>query len=371
MQVMMRFVDLEKRMQMHGEEIRHAVEDVVNSGWYLLGNELRLFEEAYAQYVGTRFCIGVGNGLDALTLIYRAYIEMGFLHSGDEVIVPANTYIASILAISENGLVPRLVEPSPETFQIDDKKIEECITDKTKSILLVHLYGRCAYTDRVGALTRKYGLLLVEDNAQAHGCRFGTQLTGSLGQAAGHSFYPTKNLGALGDAGAVTTNDPALADCLIMLRNYGSSRKYVFDCRGRNSRMDEIQAAVLRVRLKYLDEDNSRRRDIAEYYHRHIHNPFVTLPLPTSGEDNVWHQYPLLCEDRDRLQDYLAQQGIETQVHYPIPPHQQRCYAEWAHCSLPVTEYIHQHELSLPIGPELTNDEVAAVAEAISGFKLI
>ena len=220
-------------------------------------------------------------------------------------------------------------------------------------------------------MTRKYGLLLVEDNAQAHGCRFGTLLTGSLGQAAGHSFYPTKNLGALGDAGAVTTNDQALADCLIMLRNYGSSRKYVFDCKGRNSRMDEIQAAVLRVRLRYLDEDNRRRRDIAEYYHRHIHNPFVTLPLSTSGEDNVWHQYPLLCEDRDCLQDYLAQQGIETQVHYPIPPHQQKCYAEWAHCSLPVTEYIHQHELSLPIGPELTNDEVAAVAEAISGFKLI
>lgn len=362
---MIKSVDLEKRMQMHEDEIRHAVNRVVDSGWYLLGNELKQFEEEYAQYIGTRFCVGVGNGLDALTLIYRAYIDMGRMAPGDEVLVPANTYIASILAITENGLVPRLVEPSLDTFQIDDRRIEECITDKTKSILVVHLYGRCAYTKTINVLAKRYGLLVVEDNAQGHGCRFGEHRTGSLGDAAGHSFYPTKNLGALGDAGAVTTDDKALADYLMMLRNYGSSRKYVFDTKGRNSRMDEIQAAVLRVRLKYLDEDNQKRREIARYYQQHIHHPHITLPLWTPGEENVWHQYPVLCDDRDRLQRHLMEQGIETQIHYPIPPHQQRCYSEWAGLSLPVTSYIHQHELSLPIGPELSLADAAAVVKAI------
>ena len=259
---MIKFVDLEKRMQMHSEEIHQAVNRVVDSGWYLLGNELKQFEEEYAAYIGTQYCIGVGNGLDALTIIYRAYIEMGMMKPGDEVIVPANTYIASILAISENGLVPILVEPSVVSMQIDEKRIEQHITNKTKSILLVHLYGRCAYTEHIEMLAQKYGLIIVEDNAQAHGCRFGKRKTGSLGHAAGHSFYPTKNLGAMGDAGAVTTNDRMLADCVAMLRNYGSSQKNVFDVKGRNSRMDELQAALLRVRLKYLDDDNFKRREI-------------------------------------------------------------------------------------------------------------
>ena len=367
---MIEYLSLERINAMHGDEIQEAVRRVVKSGWYLRGESVRQFEHDFSQYVGSRHCIGVANGLDALTLILRAYMEMGVMSEGDEVIVPANTYIASILAITENRLRPVLVEPRIDTFQIDDEKIEQAITKRTRAIMIVHLYGNQAYTEKIGDICQRHGLALIEDCAQAHGLKRITRHL-SIPSASAYSFYPGKNLGALGDAGAVTTDDDALADIVRALGNYGSSEKYVFRYKGRNSRMDEIQAAVLRVRLRYLDEDNRRRRDIAEYYHRHIHNPYVTLPLSTSGEDNVWHQYPLLCEDRDRLQDYLAQQGIETQVHYPIPPHQQKCYTEWAHYSLPVTEYIHQHELSLPIGQELTNDEVAAVAEAISGFKLI
>ena len=366
---MIRFVNLEKRMRMHDEEIHQAVCRVVDSGWYLLGDELRHFEEEYAQFVGSKYCVGVSNGLDALTLIYRAYIQMGLMAPGDEVIVPANTYIASILAISENGLVPVLVEPSPVTMQIDDNLIEEAITAKTRSILIVHLYGRCAFTQRIGELARKYGLKLVEDNAQAHGCRFGQQTTGALGDASGHSFYPTKNLGAMGDAGAVTTDDHTLAENIRMLRNYGSARKYEFSVMGRNCRMDELQAAVLRVRLKYLDEDNERRRNIAQCYDQHIQNPLVCKPQFSPGGENVWHQYPVLCAERDRLRQYLFDHGVETEVHYPIPPHHQQCYRQWADMSLPVTERIHQQEVSLPIGPELTTQEAVEVAQAINQFR--
>ncbi len=356
-------------MRMHDEEIHRAVNGVVDSGWFLLGNELKLFESDYARFVGSKYCIGVGNGLDALTLIYRAYIEMGLMAPGDEVIVPANTYIASILAISENGLVPRLVEPSLETLQIDESRIEEAITARTRSILVVHLYGRCAYTHLIGTIAEKYGLKLIEDNAQAHGCLFGGTRTGALGHAAGHSFYPTKNLGALGDAGAVTTDDKDLAECVAKMRNYGSSRKYFFDTKGRNSRMDEIQAAVLRVRLKYLDEDNARRREIAACYDRNIHCPEVVLPPFTDSGMNVWHQYPILCAQRDRLQEFLRNHGVETQIHYPIPPHRQQCYGELADLVLPATELIHKQELSLPIGPELSIEEAGTVAQTINGFK--
>ena len=381
---MIPFVSLELRTRLHAEEINKAVAEVVNSGWYLLGRQLKQFEQDYAEFIGTRHCIGVSNGLDAITLIYRAYIEMGWMQPGDEVIVPANTYIASILGITENGLKPKLVEPDLRTLLMDPKLIERHITSKTKSILMVHLYGRCAWSKTVQDVCQQYGLLLVEDNAQAHGCRCEAGRTGALGDAAAHSFYPTKNLGAFGDAGAVTTNDGQLAEVLQALRNYGSSRKYVFDYKGRNCRMDEIQAAVLGVKLKYLDEENEKRRKIAALYDEQISSPFITLPDQMSDESNVWHLFPVLCGGkdsindcdgnaisiRDRLHDFLLAEGVETQVHYPIPPHRQRCYDEFSSLSLPITEYIHAAELSLPIGPELSLDDAALVADTINRFSL-
>ncbi len=365
---MVEFINLAKRTQIYQDEIHEAVDEVLASGWYVLGRQLKLFEEEYARYIGTESCVGVGNGLDALTLIYRAYIEMGLMKPGDEVIVPANTYIASILAITENYLVPVFAEPDPDTLQIDEHAIEQLITPRTRSVLIVHLYGRCAYTDGIGQICRQYGLKLVEDNAQAHGCCFFQTRTGALGDAAGHSFYPTKNLGAAGDAGAVTTNDADLAEMVRMLRNYGSVRKYVFDAKGRNSRMDEIQAAILRVKLRHLDEDNSRRRVIACYYDTHIDNAFVRRPSLHPLESNVWHIYPVMCGRRDELLEFMARSGVETQVHYPVPPHRQRGMREYAGLSLPITDRIHAQELSLPIGPELTDEEVDQVVKAVNEF---
>lgn len=363
---MIKFLDLQKVTSKYADEIHDAVRRVVDSGWYLLGNEVKQFEQAYSQYIGTRHCVGVGNGLDALTLIYRAYMEMGVMKAGDEVIVPANTYIASILAITENGLVPVLVEPNPDTLQIDDSLIEAAVTERTKSILLVHLYGRCAYTQHIGELCEKYGLKLVEDNAQAHGCRFEGHHTGSLGDAAGHSFYPGKNLGALGDAGAVTTDDEQLADTIRALANYGSQRKYVFKYKGRNSRMDEIQAAVLGVKLKHLDADNAHRQQLAHYYDEHLSHPLVRLPQRMPDENNVYHIFPIFCRKREELQQYLAQNDVQTLIHYPIPPHQQECYREWASKSLPVTEQIHREELSLPISQVMTMEEAQRVVRIIN-----
>jgi len=367
--MMIQYISLQQRTKRRQEEIQAALSRVASSGWYLLGPELRQFEAEYARYVQTDCCVGVGNGLDALTLIYRAYIEMGLMQPGDEVIVPANTYIASILAITENRLVPVLVEPDRATLQIDDKLIERHVTPRTKSVMIVHLYGRCAYTERIGELCQAYGLKLVEDNAQAHGCRFGDRMTGSLGHAAGHSFYPTKNLGALGDAGAVTTNDCQLAETVAALRNYGSGRKYVFGRLGRNSRMDEIQAAVLRVGLRHLEDDNAIRRSLAETYNTLICHPDVSLPAMMPAGQNVWHVFPVFARDRDRLSEHLLQHGVEAQVHYPIPPHQQACLHEYHAMHLPITEYIHQHELSLPIGPELTVQQAEMVASAINSFR--
>lgn len=367
---MVKFLDLQQVTALHGGEIRDAVRRVVDSGWYLLGREVAGFEADYASYVGTKHCVGVANGLDALTLIYRAYIELGLMRPADEVIVPANTYIASILALTENGLVPVLVEPRLDTLQMDDRLIEQALTPRTRSVLIVHLYGRCAYTDRMGDICRQHGLLLVEDNAQAHGCRYADgRRTGTLSHAAGHSFYPGKNLGALGDGGAVTTDDGQLAECVRSLANYGSSRKYVFPYRGRNSRLDELQAAVLRAKLRYLDADNARRRAVATHYCAHISNPQVRLPLQPDGERNVFHIFPVLCSRRDELQQHLAAQGIETLIHYPIPPHRQACYAEWNHLSLPLTEQIHREELSLPMSPAMSPDQVAEVVEAVEGFE--
>ena len=288
---------------------------------------------------------------------------------GDEVIVPANTYIASILAITENGLTPVLVEPDINTYQLDGTKIEAAITSRTKAILLVHLYGQCAYTDVIGGLCEKYNLKLVEDNAQAHGCRFmGGARTGSIGHAAGHSFYPGKNLGALGDGGAVTTNDEQLAECVRALANYGSTRKYVFKYIGRNSRLDEIQAAVLNVKLKYLDEDTERRREVARYYIDNITNPAVILPQIQDWQAHVFHLFPVRCARRDELQKFLADNGVQTVIHYPIPPHLQECYKEWNSWSFPITEQIHNEELSLPMSSVLTVEELQKVVSIINQF---
>jgi dTDP-4-amino-4,6-dideoxygalactose transaminase len=381
---MIKFLDLKRVNQQYADEIEQAVRRVVSSGWYLQGEANAAFEEHYAEYIGTQHCVGVGNGLDALTLIYRAYIEMGVMQAGDEVIVPANTYIASILAITENGLKPVLVEPDIDTLEIDDSLIEQHITPRTRSIMIVHLYGRCAFTERIGQLCKKYKLKLVEDNAQAHGCRYigaGDGMaeeraekdsgirTGSLGDAAGHSFYPTKNLGALGDAGAVTTDDKELADCIRALANYGSAKKYVFEYKGRNSRMDEIQAAVLDVKLRHLDSDNQRRQQIAQYYYDHLDTPLVRLPRKSADSQHVYHIFPILCSRRDQLQQHLRQQGIETMVHYPIPPHQQSCYQEWRGLSLPITEQIHREELSLPISPVSTIQEMQEIVQQINRFQ--
>ena len=363
------FLSLKDVTALHGAEISEAVNRVVNGGWYLQGKENERFEADYAGFIGTKHCIGCANGLDALIWIFRAYIELGIMQPGDEVIVPANTYIATILAITENGLKPVLVEPRLNTLEIDDDLIEERINDKTKAICIVHLYGRNAYTEKIGQLCKKYNLKLVEDNAQAHGCKYTDgRFTGSIGDAAGHSFYPGKNLGALGDGGAVTTNDPELAAAVRALANYGSQKKYVFKYTGRNSRLDEIQAAVLDVKLKYLVEDNAHRKEVAHYYYEHISNPLIKLPDLIPDEQNVYHLFPVFCEKRDELHDYLEANGVGTVIHYPIPPHKQECYKEWESMSLPQTEYIADHELSLPIGPSIKKDEVAKVVALINAF---
>lgn len=364
------FLSLKDVTALHGDEINAAVTRVVNSGWYLQGKENERFESDYAKFIGTKYAIGCANGLDALIWIFRAYKELGVMQDGDEVIVPANTYIATILAITENNLKPILVEPKLNTLEIDDDKIEERITSKTKAICIVHLYGRCAFTEKIGALCKKYDLKLIEDNAQAHGCLYSDgRMTGSIGDVAGHSFYPGKNLGALGDGGAVTTNDKVLADTVRTLANYGSSKKYVFKYTGRNSRLDEIQAAVLDVKLKYLVVDNAHRKLVANYYYDHIKHPLITLPDRLPDNQNVYHLFPILCEKRDTLHDYLEKNGVGTIIHYPIAPHKQECYKEWNGMTLPITEYIADHELSLPIGPTITLDEADYVVDLINRFE--
>ena len=371
---MIPFLSLKDVTAQHGAEIEDAVLRVVRSGWYLQGEENRRFEDNYAKFIGTDYCIGCANGLDALIWIFRAYIEMGVMKPGDEVIVPANTYIATILAITENGLKPVLVEPKLNTLEIDDDLIEAAITQKTKAICIVHLYGRNAYTDKIGALCKKYDLKLVEDNAQAHGCKHTDgRVTGSIGDAAGHSFYPGKNLGALGDGGAVTTNDSELAAAVRALANYGSQKKYVFKYCGRNSRLDEIHAAVLDVKLKYLNEDNAHRQQMAKLYYEGIKNPLITLPDRFDDAQNVYHLFPIFCERRDELQAYLKDNGVGTVIHYPIPPFKQECYEKevWniPQLSLPITEKIHNTELSLPIGPTIEEEEVAIIIETLNNWK--
>jgi dTDP-4-amino-4,6-dideoxygalactose transaminase len=363
---MIKYLDLKRINDCHDMELRQAIDEVLQSGWYLKGEATHLFEQHYADFIGTKYCIGCANGLDALTLIFRAYKEMGIMRDGDEVIVPANTFIASILAITDNNLVPVMVEPDIKTLEIDDRLIEQAITMRTRAIMIVHLYGRCAYTDKIGELCKRYNLRLIEDNAQAHGCTFGNRKTGSLGDAAGHSFYPGKNLGALGDAGAVTTNVEELARVIAALGNYGSHQKYVHDYTGRNSRIDELQAAMLDVKLKYLDTENQRRKQIASIYINKVKNPLIYIPQ--SERDCVWHIFPVFCERRDELKQYLGSHGVETQIHYPIPPHMQHCYSRWNCISLPVTERLSREELSLPCHQMMTDKDAEMIAEIINLF---
>lgn len=353
------------------QDILDAIHQVVESGWYLQGKANQQFAEAYALYIGTQYCIPCGNGLDALKLMLRGEMELGRLHEGDEIIVPANTYIATILAITECRLNPILVEPRWETLQIDDRLLHQVLTPRTKAVMTVHLYGRCAMTEAIERFCQQHNLLLFEDNAQAHGCMYGNRKTGSLGNAAAHSFYPGKNLGALGDAGAVTTDDHELAEVVRALGNYGSSRKYVFPYVGTNSRMDEMQAAVLTAKLRHLDLLNEARRQRAKEYLSLINNPKVMVPhqMYDDWSRNVVHIFPVFCEKRDELQTYLSQHGIGTMIHYPIPPHQQACYKSWNKLSLPITERIHQQELSLPCHQMMTSEETKYIAETINSFQ--
>ena len=369
---MIKFLDLQKINLAYQQEIEERLLNTFRSGWYLLGSEVSRFEENLAGYIGSKHAIGVANGLDALRLILRAYIEMGVMQRGDEIIVPANTYIASILAISDNGLVPVLVEPDMETYNIDISKIEEKITSKTKGILIVHLYGRVCWSEKLKSIANRNHLKIIEDNAQAIGAEWNGSKTGNLGEAAGCSFYPGKNLGALGDAGAVCTNDDELALTVRTLANYGSGKKYVFDYQGLNSRLDEIQAAVLDVKLKYIDADNANRREVAKYYCENIKHPDIILPplnSPFRGlGGHVFHLFVIRTSQRDELQQYLTDNGVQTLIHYPIPPHKQKAYAAWNNLSFPITEKIHNEVLSLPISPVMSDEEVSKVVEVINAF---
>jgi dTDP-4-amino-4,6-dideoxygalactose transaminase len=392
-----KFLDIQKITKSFEPELSRAIERVVKRGWFLLGEEIGSFEREFAAYIGTKHCIGVANGLDALRLIIKAYIEMGVMQEGDEVIVPANTYIASILALTDNRIKPVLVEPDFLTYNLDILLVEKHITPRTRAILVVHLYGRTCWSQELEEIAKKYDLKIIEDNAQAVGAStsFGVnevseegiknktlssgqktvnqlRRTGSLGDAAGHSFYPGKNLGALGDGGAVTTNDEKLALVIRSLANYGSVQKYVHEYKGLNSRLDEIQAAVLRLKLPHLDLDNQRRREIVSYYLENIKHPDIVLPSiqhPASVNlEHVWHLFVIRYPQRERLQQYLTDHGVQTLIHYPIPPHKQKAYKEWNGFSFPVTEQIHREVLSLPISPVMPEGQVIKVVEVINNM---
>jgi dTDP-4-amino-4,6-dideoxygalactose transaminase len=359
------FLDLKAINSRHKTEIQEAISGVIDSGWYILGEAVKQFEEAFVTYCGTKHCIGVANGLDALILILRAY---GY-GPGDEIIVPANTYIASILAISAVGATPVLVEPDLKTYLINTASIEEKITKNTKAILLVHLYGQACPMDEINNIANKYNLKIIEDSAQAHGAIYKDTRVGNLGDASAFSFYPGKNLGALGDGGAVTTNDDKLAETLRALRNYGSHKKYENLYKGMNSRLDELQAPILSVKLKYLDVDNQKRREISQTYRKEINNPQIILPsVYGSEESHVWHLFVVRTIKREKLQKYLLDNGVQTVIHYPIPPHKQQAYREWNHLEFPITEQIHEEVLSLPISPVMSGDEIHKVIEVINTF---
>lgn len=363
------FLDLKAINAQYEDELKIACSRVIDSGWYIQGKESESFENEFANYCGVKHAIGVANGLDALILIFRAYIELGVMSEGDEVIVPANTYIASILALSANGLVPVLVEPCLDTYNIDPQKIEEKITLKTKAILAVHLYGQIAQMDAINDIADQHNLKVVEDSAQAHGAYMGVKRSGNLGNASGFSFYPGKNLGALGDGGAVTTNDDELARVIRALGNYGGEKKYENIYKGVNSRLDEIQAAMLRVKLHYLDSEIQKRREIANYYLENIYNENIILPKLTDPKKHVWHLFVVRSKKRDELQKYLNVNGIQTLIHYPIPPHKQRAYKELEKFNLERTELIHNEVLSIPMSPVLTSDEYVYVVKVLNDFK--
>lgn len=362
------FLDLKAINLQHREELLEACAKVLDSGWYIGGSALQQFEQEFATYCGTEHCIGVANGLDALVLTLRAWKELGKLREGDEVIVPANTYIASILAITENRLRPILVEPDEQTCNLSPAGLEAAITSKTKAVLPVHLYGQIADMPAILDIARRRNLLVLEDSAQAHGASIGGRRAGNWGDASGFSFYPGKNLGALGDAGAVATNDGDLAHTLRALRNYGSHEKYKNLYQGVNSRLDEIQAAMLSVKLRYLDASTARRRAIARMYLDGISNPCIQLPAPPEAEHHVWHLFVIRCRQRQALQNHLAADGIQTMIHYPVPPHRQAAYGELAGLSLPLTEKLHREALSLPMGPTLSSDDASKIIASCNTF---
>jgi len=365
---MIKFLDLQKINAQYADELKSVVSSVIDSGWYILGREVESFEKNFATYCGVKHCIGVANGLDALTLIIRAYKELGVFKDGDEIIVPANTYIASILSISENNLKPVLVEPNIHTYNLNVDLVEEKIAKRTKAILPVHLYGQAVQTDNIEKLARKYNLKIIEDTAQAQGAWFKDKKTGNLGDASGFSFYPGKNLGALGDAGAVTTNDDALAEMIRAIRNYGSKIKYENLIKGVNSRLDEIQAAVLNVKLKYLDSENAVRQKIAAKYLNGITNSKITLPTIQENCGHVWHLFVIRINDRAEFQDYMTKNQIQTLIHYPIAPHRQKAYSEFSEQSYPITEQIHSEVISLPISPVMTGAEVEQVIKVCNAY---
>jgi len=369
-----KFLDLQKINLLHQKEIEDTITDVLNSGWYILGKSVENFERNFANYCGVGNVIGVGNGLDALTLILKGYKELGMLKDSDEILVPSNTYIASILSISHNNLKPVMIEPELETFNMDWRNIEENITEKTKAVMVVHLYGRIADMDNIHKISKKYRLLLIEDSAQSVGVKSIHSIpVESLSNAAGYSFYPGKNLGALGDGGAVSTNNDDLADIIRALRNYGSEKKYFNRFKGINSRLDEIQAAILDVKLNYLDTENQRRREIAKIYYENIRNNKIILPAFNingilNNYSHNWHLFVIRCKERDFLKDYLMRNNIETVIHYPIPPHKQLAYSEWNNLSYPISERIHNEVLSLPMNPVLTDEEIMHIIRVINKF---
>lgn len=370
-----KFLDLQKINAQYAAELKQAAADVIDSGWFLTGERVASFEKNLAQFNNSKHIIGVANGLDALRLILKAYIDMGIMQEGDEVIVPANTYIASLLAISDNRLVPVLVEPNIQSYNLDIDLIQQAITPKTKAIMVVHLYGQVCWNDKLVEIAKSNNLKIIEDNAQAIGAIYNGTKTGNLGDAAGFSFYPGKNLGALGDAGAVSTNDDQLAERVRALGNYGSKKKYVNEFQGLNSRLDELQAAFLDVKLKYIDTENQYRRQIAQRYLSEINNPNIILPVPVAtqfspaeNKEHVWHLFVIRCEKRDALQNYLAEKGIQTLIHYPIPPNKQLAYKELNHLDFPITNTIHDQVLSLPISPVVTDEEVSMVIQALNSF---
>ena len=365
---MIKFLDLKKINSQYDQELKIAANQVIDSGWYLMGKELETFEKKYANFCKVKFALGVANGLDALRLIFRAYIELGIMNKGDEIIVPANTYIASVLAITDNDLTPVFVEPNLETYNLNSNKIVAAITDKTKAILTVHLYGQNSIDDQMLEICSSHNLKLIEDSAQSHGAKWNNKISGGIGDAAGHSFYPGKNLGALGDAGAVTTNDKDLARTISALRNYGSEKKYENIYKGLNSRLDEIQAAFLNVKLKYIQDDIENRRKVANFYLTNINNKNIILPTVLNEEGHVWHLFVIRTENRNRLQEYLKKNDVQTLIHYPIPIHKQQAYRAFNNLSLPITEKIHNETISLPLSAVMSKKDIDSIIKILNKY---